>query len=384
MNVTREPQHFGFLDSLRGIAALAVVATHTAQNQPPGFFTPIGGYAFYGVQLFYIVSAFSLCLSLEQRNARETAPYRNYMLRRFFRIAPLFWLALAVYLLKPYVLPASAAPVDLHPPTWPVNGTHVLVTLLFLNGWHYRTINSIVLGGWSVAVESNFYLLLPKLQAWVRSLPSALLLVVATLVFGLLCRSLLYSAFGDDVPPEDETAFGIFATMWLPSQLCVFALGIVMYRLVPRASIGWRGWAPRRWALPLLTMVVGLLAGVFAPLEMLRFVPLFFPYSVGLLGFAWLLAWMPHRLLVNRLTVFFGRISYSLYLFHIVVMHVLLWLVPAVRDLPYPVFFLLVVLATTVIATVTHRYVELGGMALGKRLISRLERPAKDNATAPA
>lgn len=375
---SKEPQHFGFLDALRGFASLAVIATHTAQNVSPGVFEPLADYGQYGVQLFYIVSAFSLCLSLEQRSsAHESAPYRNYMLRRFFRIAPLFWIAVVVFLLKPLVLPDATAPIDVHPPTWRLNSLHVLVTLLFINGWHHRTINFIVPGGWSVAVESNFYLLLPKLYAWTRTLTRAFVLVGASLVFGALCRPLLYHAFYDRVPVEQQTAFGIFSMMWLPSQLSVFALGLLMYQLVPRSSIGWRGWGARRWALPLATLIAGAAATRITSEDVLRLFPRFFLYGCALFGFAWLLAWMPVRLLVNRVTVFFGRISYSLYLFHFLFLHLVLWLIPGARQLPYILVLLLVTVPTIGIATITHRFIERGGQALGKRLIARLESRAR-------
>lgn len=113
-----EPQHFAFLDALRGLAAVAVVAVHTVQNFSGASLTPLLGLGAFGVQLFYIVSAYSLCLSFAQRVDNEHHPLRKYLLRRFFRIAPLFWMAICIYLMRPFLLPGFATPVDVHPPTW--------------------------------------------------------------------------------------------------------------------------------------------------------------------------------------------------------------------------------------------------------------------------
>jgi peptidoglycan/LPS O-acetylase OafA/YrhL len=77
-----EPVRFEFADALRGIAVLGVVLVHTHQNFASYY--PIQGIRFgmYGVQLFYIVSAFSLVLSFMNRSGREVAPLRNYFVGR--------------------------------------------------------------------------------------------------------------------------------------------------------------------------------------------------------------------------------------------------------------------------------------------------------------
>ena len=182
--VTLKTQHFEFLDALRGLAALAVVVVHTLQNFDAGYWNGMLSWGAYGVQLFYIVSAYSLCLSISQR-VGQGGFWKAYLSRRFFRIAPLFWLAVCVYLLRPFVLPMEFAPVDVHPPFWDLLPWHVVATLLFVNGWHYQSINFVVPGGWSVAIESNFYLLLPFLLKWVKSVDRAILAVVLCLVFSI-------------------------------------------------------------------------------------------------------------------------------------------------------------------------------------------------------
>jgi len=379
MTKPSEPQHFAFLDALRGIAALAVVVVHTAQNFSTGWFDLILGHGAAGVQLFYVISAYSLCLSFEQRKTTEKNSLRNYVLRRFFRIAPLFWFAVLVYLLKPLILPMYAAPVDVHPPTWVLAPWHVLTTLLFVYGWHYQSINFIVPGGWSVAVESNFYLLLPVLFAAARNARRSVAVVALTLVAAVVCRKALYLLFAGSVPENQLEAFGIFAWLWLPSQLPIFALGILMYWLVPRSSLNASASGlTRRLMLPLSLCACAIAYTVLAPDALLRFVPAQFAIGLVLLAFSWLLAWWPMGLLVNRATMFLGKISYSLYLFHFVALHLVVW---ASRSLYIPKFgtppsFLLafpcVVAIGCGLARLTYQWVEVPGQALGRRLIQRL------------
>ena len=111
---TREPTHYAFIDSLRGWAILLVILTHAAQgrvavaavSQPPSGIVPllalppwlaaITGNAGAGVQLFFVVSAFLLTLSWLSRGATAGAT-RRFLARRVFRIAPMYYLAIAIY-----------------------------------------------------------------------------------------------------------------------------------------------------------------------------------------------------------------------------------------------------------------------------------------------
>ena len=47
-----------------------------------------------GVELFFVVSALTLCLSSAARSNREALPTLNFYIRRFFRIAPMFYIAI--------------------------------------------------------------------------------------------------------------------------------------------------------------------------------------------------------------------------------------------------------------------------------------------------
>jgi exopolysaccharide production protein ExoZ len=377
-----EPRHYAFLDALRGIAATGVVAVHTAQNFPPPVLRSVIGFGAYGVQLFYIVSAFSLCLSLDQRRRQEHRPLLNFALRRFFRIAPLFYVAMAVYLLKPFVLPAAAAPIILDPHSWSLRPWHVLVTLLFLNGWHYQTINSIVPGGWSVAVETNFYIVLPLLFALASSFRRALCLFVGSLAFSIVCRKALYLVFAPHVPPIEEGAFGVFASLWLPAQLPVFALGILMFRVVDTtalngADVNRRG-RMRLW-LWTIALVVSVLAISFAPARFGKIVSASTQVSVAFFFACLIIAERPIRLLVNRVTVFVGKISYSIYLLHFVALHLVIWLTrswytPKFGSAPgFFIAFPIVFGLTWIMARATFQFVERPGQALGRRIIAHLE-----------
>lgn len=90
--------NLNYIDSLRGIAILMVVLVHTTLNVrvTNQSLNAIGLYGQMGVQLFFIASALTLCLSLERTIYTENW-LGFFYLKRFFRIAPLYYLGIIVY-----------------------------------------------------------------------------------------------------------------------------------------------------------------------------------------------------------------------------------------------------------------------------------------------
>jgi peptidoglycan/LPS O-acetylase OafA/YrhL len=142
------------LDFLRGLAIVGVMAIHVSQSFPSNIHAV--DYAFMcgwtGVNLFYFVSAMTMCLMWTQRT--ETNPTRKFYIRRFLRIAPLFWLAIPLYLVINGTGPSYNAPNGIGP-------LQVILTATFLHGFWPDSVNSVVPGDWSIAAEMIFYLVFP-------------------------------------------------------------------------------------------------------------------------------------------------------------------------------------------------------------------------------
>ncbi|TYL82225.1 acyltransferase family protein [Bradyrhizobium cytisi] len=142
------------LDFLRGLAIVGVMAIHVSQSFPSNIHAV--DYAFMcgwtGVNVFYFVSAMTMCLMWTQRT--EASPTRKFYIRRFLRIAPLFWLAIPVYLVINGTGPSTNAPNGIGP-------LQVILTATFLHGFWPDSVNSVVPGDWSIAAEMMFYLVFP-------------------------------------------------------------------------------------------------------------------------------------------------------------------------------------------------------------------------------
>src|SRR5579862_5415597 len=156
----QEPNNFAYIDAVRGLAFLAVLIVHAALSVGQFYGRSILAKGGYGVQLFFLASAITLCFSMAARQRIDAHPVIYFYVRRLFRIAPLFWLAILFYSLFPGVMPAfwlsQWAPDGVRP-------SYFALTACFLHGWHPYTFNSIVPGGWSIAVEMTFYAIFPFL-----------------------------------------------------------------------------------------------------------------------------------------------------------------------------------------------------------------------------
>ncbi|HTR00040.1 MAG TPA: acyltransferase family protein, partial [Candidatus Acidoferrum sp.] len=96
-------KRLAFLDSLRGLAAVYVALYHMTLLPEPHLLVPHWASAIVlnggtAVTLFFVVSSFSLCYAMEEVH-RNDGPWMFYI-RRFFRIAPLFYACIIFYIIR--------------------------------------------------------------------------------------------------------------------------------------------------------------------------------------------------------------------------------------------------------------------------------------------
>lgn len=101
-----------------------------------------------GVQLFYIASAFTLFLSFKSRVTNETFPVRNFFIRRFFRIAPMYYLGICYYLFQNGFGARWQLGDEKH-----ITIMNIISNITFLHGLNPYWIYSLVPGGWSIGIE---------------------------------------------------------------------------------------------------------------------------------------------------------------------------------------------------------------------------------------
>ncbi|MDP4029388.1 MAG: acyltransferase [Gallionella sp.] len=353
------------LHGLRGIAAVAIVLyhlAHLANVAVPTYFSFIASEFSYAVHLFFVLSAFSLMHSTEHTMHR-TAWVNEYFIKRFFRIAPLYYAIMAGMILWPVIIKSHAVAFDI--PT-------ILLNLTFTFG--FAPWSGIVWAGWTVGVEMLFYAIFPMLLLTVRSTSGTFFLVIISIVVAYAARVSLHEHFAH--------TYSMYKYNWayfsFASNICFFAMGMYAFRLArpyKQASHNIQKIVPI-FCLTLLGIL--LLTDLENPLQKI--------WEADLLlwgaGFAALCIWQsdrPSLWSANWLFEYLGERSYSIYLLHPVVIVLLKgqiqWiynaLVPHMGAYAYFVCALLLLMSLLAIAELTYRMIEIPGIHLGKMIITR-------------
>ena len=352
------------VDALRGIAASLIVVHHVVGinlTKLPPYLAFIPTYFGYGVPLFFIISAFSLYYTYVDR-MENRLDIRDYMVRRFARIAPLFYFMIAVWYATYHFHFGQWL-------TWSSIASNVTFTFNFVTASRV----SIVWAGWSIGTEYAFYFFLPLIIALVRNQLASLLLLIAA--FAAAIGYQFSQSHVDD---------GAFILTHMP----FFTMGIIAYFVFRRLS-HWAPKARRVLSVALVATAVVAIAGITVDGPFRRLLAAGIrrtDYYAWGLPFAFVVlsqAIYPLSVLTNKVTTFLGKISYSLYLVHpwVILMcrpmyvylenshqHILVYLLLAT----IPTFAIVVPLAW-----VTYRLIEVPGMNWGKRASMHKEKPRR-------
>lgn len=378
----KNAEHLPWLDGLRGFAALWVLASHV-QILSGMRAIPVLSWGGLAVDLFMLLSGFLMAHHYVLRREREPWEDRStfliFWLRRFFRIAPLYYVLLVIALgLGPWlgeardmiaqVWPATASsPVRYHDQS-PIN---FLAHFSFIFGavpeYSFRT----PLPDWSIGLEMSFYLAFPFLMLMVLRMGPIFAGLVAILVSG----ALLYG-FHDFFARFEMPSF-------LPFKLYLFFIGMWIaisrlqgsMRFALAASLGVLA------AVCLLERSDQSVGRVFLALGM------FYLMDNGSLPAGQRLHGAITALragLSGSLAKFLGNTSYGVYLVHLLLVlpaAALLTRFPgylaAPDELRYLLCLALVVPPIYLIAWGLFRTVETAGIQLGKAAILQLQRRSR-------
>ncbi|EOC1330540.1 acyltransferase, partial [Cronobacter turicensis] len=155
-----KPGHYNYIDFSRGVAILLVIMVHTGQHVSgfDGFLKKITSWGQMGVQLFFVASALTLCISWHSRG-NERRKGLKFFIRRFFRIAPLYYLGIVFYFALSWV--DSRYMEGYFARNFNYTPSRVMDNMFFLHGLSQRSNNNIVPGGWSIGAEFLFYFSFP-------------------------------------------------------------------------------------------------------------------------------------------------------------------------------------------------------------------------------
>lgn len=374
-------RRYQYIDALRGYAILGVIAIHSAHSFGSFDYFFQRGFrdAGYGVHLFFVASALTLFLSLSKRSSDEQRPYANFFIRRFFRIAPLFWFAiLAYYLLG--LIPWEQKMMSMRPE---LQSWNYWLTFSFLHGWSPATINKVVPGDWSIAAEMTFYLFLPWLFLGIKNLRTALWLTIAAIAVAIIFDQLVRKSFPLIFPLfEISSNLHLFLEFNFVRQVPTFLMGIVLYFIVVKHEFG--QWLARNNYSHMMLVMVFILC-IFLPYNENNYVPESILYSIVFVMFAAVLSGLNSKIYINQFICGLGKISFSGYITHFFVVDVVRFSFPMealngrdkfIVTLALLVFIFFVVLITALCSTITYKFIEKPGIRAGNKIITAWEQRA--------
>ena len=371
-------KHVQALDGWRAVACIMVLYHHT------GFFLhfgPLYVWGSTGVHLFFALSGYLLFRPFCKAMLKD-APFefKNFYARRILRIYPAYLLALVVYLSVRYATGSRL----------PSNHNLLMHLLMLFNSSDPHEFFAINGAFWTLAIEAQFYALLPLLAFMVYRLvqrrPEIAMFGTAALFacIGLISRGVeLYHTTGpgmiDPLVVRYHSVFSFLDFFSYGMVVTAFESTVMRSRKLERwpvtglllaglmlflAANGWCAQATGGdllqansfWCLWLAPLV--LCSGIAAILMVVV-------RSDGLLT----------SFLVTRPMVYVGRISYSVYLFHFLVESFIFRRFPLHDVSNYTLrtfcYGSLALAPTLLLASVTYYLVEAPCMRIGDRFRSK-------------
>lgn len=296
-----DSEKLSFVDALRGIAILMVIGVHHGQNfRDLPTLQLVSGFGQMGVQLFFVASAYTLCRSMDSRPGE---PFRNFYIRRYFRIAPLYYIGIALYAGVAYLQASFGGTNRLAD----YSAVNIASNIAFVHGFFPAANNTIVHGGWSIATEMLFYAAFPLLFMMYKRFedrPSFpwFAIAVAFLANCLIQLTIVYALKRSGIANNSFLYYSIL------NQLPVFLIGMMLYFSKPRSE------SPIRDAI----LMVMLGTASFACLNWPGHIGATLSPTLAGLSFAFLFM-IARRVVRDRgLVTRVGEVSYSMYVFHFV------------------------------------------------------------------
>jgi peptidoglycan/LPS O-acetylase OafA/YrhL len=289
------PAYIPELQGLRGIAVLAVVIYHCHPRLEGTwlYYPSLWGWA--GVNLFFVLSGFLITsILLEARNKEKY--FRNFYGRRALRIWPVYvFVLVVVYLNAPWFIGPSVLDAIRTAP-W-------LAYIFFVQNLFHIALPPAIGPTWSLAIEEQYYFLWAPLVRFLRRPWMLSLILLAALIASPLLRMHHWSWF-----TPTHTLIHLDGIAWGS----LLAIGLHTLPLSRRAWL--------RMGLAAMPLGIGAAATIAAGTPFLDSALAIAFAGVVLSAIASTGARNPLNIVLSRGPLaFYGRISYGLYMTHIMV-----------------------------------------------------------------
>ncbi len=313
-------KYWPFFDGLRCFSVLWVLVAHLHINAPfPISF--IMGRGWVGVDIFFVLSGFLITtLLLREQDKTGTVNIRHFFIRRTLRIWPAYYLTIFFYLLIGFInfkLNSNYADTNIESV---LNRLVILMPFLTnidvsLTGFE----NGVFLHSWSLALEEQFYLFWPFVFVLLGKQRS-LYFAIGIILLCLFWRSYLAFTYEQGVPVMIRTFYGFDTRVDTIMMGCLLALLMQKHAFVDIAS---------RITKHPAFFPIFCLSFIFIIYKIPRWSG-YFGNSIGYTLLSFLIMCLISFLIFNsdgkisttlsqKLFVYIGKISFGIYLYHILI-----------------------------------------------------------------
>jgi peptidoglycan/LPS O-acetylase OafA/YrhL len=322
-------------DGLRGIGFLLVITAHIPSVP---LFNALQGWT--GVWVFFVISGYLLTMLMMREEKRHGhVAFGPFLIKRFFRIVPSYWVAILIYWLACFTLPALAdeyAPFMARLPYY----------LTFNPEYAHTDVFTIFVHSWTVGIELKFYLLFPPIVFLAVKEPNWRVGITAVAAALLIADGSFHA-----------------------QSYCAILFGALLAFLLERR----RGYA----TMTALTRVpaaipLGLVAVLLFSLRYGEFLLAVAIVATYLVAYVTLQQGAPFRLLQWEPLVYLGRRSYGAYLLHVLMIHIGYMMFGNDSALGGILTACVCLLLTIPAAELLYRLIERPGAELGRRIIGSM------------
>lgn len=339
-----------FLTGLRAYAALAVFFIHSGGaglrqlGVAKNMLNKLVDFGKYGVVVFFVLSAYTIAMSLDHS---EQIDLKKYLVRRLFRVVPMYYF---IILLAYFTFGGIQSYFDQFgvSNSWQNLGSH----LTFANLFQIEYRNNLIGVEWSVPIEIFYYLVIPFLFigfSKIRQFGIHIFIISLSIVF-----------LGPIFFNFDYSKFRFISYHWsLLKYLFCFVFGLVLYQF----QKNYKDQIPRLRGIIFLELMILLFCFICTDLlHAEEFTALWTGAVILVIASR---SKTTRFFFENKFILFIGTISYSFYLLHFPVVMYLTTL-----ELHPTAVFLLGLIITCILSYLSYKFIEEPFVKLGKTLSS--------------
>lgn len=381
VNPVDQSIYYPSLDGLRFFAFFIVFLHHSLLNLQSNnflinyFLVIIQKNGWVGVDLFFVLSGFLITnLLLKEREKFGSFSLKNFWIRRALRIWPLYYLALLVgFFLIPFIF-HNLFGQDFSNPQYQLEINKSLpYYLFFLGNWvvslkgysNFTNISHL----WTISLEEQFYFIWPIILLFINSFRKTILIGFFILIFSIFTRFYL-SNLGI---PHPGIYTNTFARM---DTLTIGALLALLIKFKPSVFVLLHKYISNKGIFIVLAVLIYILHRVYLfnpdlKLQVVFGYPLLALFMLYFVLFA--LSNPLNKLLNIKPLVWLGKISYGLYVWHILALELTS---QGMRYIQYKFLYLpLAFLLTLFLGYISYRFYESKFLQFKSRFAKIKSRP---------